>query len=217
MKTPKHKILFLTAVTVLCVLATISGILICESDLPYMTKYSFIMILLAGLCAALILTMNTHERISEQLQGNLLAKKEEELETAKAKQQETEKESRNLQFQLDELKAKLSAIRPETTTISPASETERLRKKCETIENFRNSFPHKISEGYILYNIMRTEIQVSNFSRWQIVGEYDNQLWEYTLLRPDTQSYKEMFNLAAATSAPTELKELNISEQLLWN
>lgn len=39
----------------------------------------------------------------------------------------------------------------------------------------------------------------------------------YTLLRPDTQSYKEMFNLAAATSAPTELKELNISEQLLWN
>ena len=64
---------------------------------------------------------------------------------------------------------------------------------------------------------MRTEIQVSNFSRWQVVGEYDNQLWEYTLLRPDTQSYKEMLSLVAATSVPAELEELNFSKQLLWN
>lgn len=119
-----------------------------------------------------------------------------------------QEELRALQFQLEEMKAKISA---------PASDMELLRKKCETIENFRNSFPYRIAEGYILYNIMRTEIQVSGYSRWQLVGECDNQLWAYTLLRPDTQSYKEMLSLAAATSSPQELSELNISEQLLWN
>ncbi len=211
MKTPKNKILFLTAVTALCVLAALSGVLVCESDLPYLTKYSFVMLLLAGLCVLLVLMLNAHERISEQLKGNLLVKKEEELQT-------TKKELQALQFRMDELKTKISAIRPEAAKpASPASETELLRRKCETIESFRNSFPYKIAEGYILYNIMRTEIQVSGFSRWQVVGEYDNQLWEYTLLRPDTQSYKEMLSMAAATSAPAELKELNVSEQLLWN
>lgn len=214
MKTQKTKFLLLAAVPTLCVLAALSGVLVCESDLPYMTKYSFIMILLAGLCVLLVLMLNSYERISEQLKGNLLVKKEEELQTAK-------KELRELRIQADELKAKISAFRPETAKPSPssapASETELLQKKCEAIENFRNSFPYRIADGYILYNIMRTELQVSGYSRWQVVGEYDNQLWEYTLLRPDTQSYKEMLSLAAATSVPAELEELDFSKQLLWN
>ena len=225
MKTPKTKFLFLAAVPAVCVLAALSGVLVCESSLPYMTKYSFIMLLLAGLCVLLVLMINSYEHVSEQLKGGLLVKKEEELEAAKVKQQETDqklqasqKELRALQFQMDELKAKISAFRPETAKGSaPASETELLRKKCEAIENFRNSFPYRIADGYILYNIMRTEIQVSCYSRWQLVGEFDNQLWEYSLLRPDTQSYKEMLSLAAATSSPQELGELNVSGQLLWN
>lgn len=225
MKTPKIKFLFLIAVPALCVLAALSGVLVCESGLPYMTKYGFITSLLAGLCVLLVLMLNSYERIYEQLKGNLLVKKEEELAAAKAKRQETEqelqtskKELRALQFQLDELKAKTSAFGPETAKPSAlASESELLRKKCETLEKFRSSFPYRIADGYILYNIMRTEIQVSGFSRWQLVGEFDGQLWEYTLLRPDTQSYKEMLSLAAATEAPAELSELNISEQLLWN
>lgn len=225
MKTPKIKFLFLIAVPALCVLAALSGVLVCESTLPYMTKYSFIMILLAVLCVLLVLMLNSYERASEQLRSDLLVRKEEELEAAKAKQQETEqglqtskKELRALQFQLDEMKAKISSFRPETAKPSaPASEMELLRKKCETIENFRNSFPYRIADGYVLYNIMRTEIQVSGYSRWQLVGEFDSQLWEYSLLRPDTQSYKEMLSLAAATSSPQELSELNISGQLLWN
>ena len=47
MKTPKTKFLFLAAVPAVCVLAALSGVLVCESSLPYMTKYSFIMLLLA--------------------------------------------------------------------------------------------------------------------------------------------------------------------------
>ena len=225
MTTPKSKFRFLAAVPAVCVLASLSGELVCEIRLPNMTKYSFIMLLLAGLCVLLVLMINSYEHVSEQLKGGLLVKKEEELEAAKVKQQETDqklqasqKELRALQFQMDELKAKISAFRPETAKGSaPASETELLRKKCEAIENFRNSFPYRIADGYILYNIMRTEIQVSGYSRWQLVGEFDNQLWEYSLLRPDTQSYKEMLSLAAATSSPQELGELNVSGQLLWN
>ena len=80
MKTPKTKFLFLAAVPAVCVLAALSGVLVCESSLPYMTKYSFIMLLLAGLCVLLVLMINSYEHVSEQLKGGLLVKKEEELE-----------------------------------------------------------------------------------------------------------------------------------------
>lgn len=210
MKTSKIKIVFLIAVVALCVLASLAGILVCESKLPYMTKYSFSMFLIIGLCVLLALMSNAYERITEHLNGDLLKKKNEALK-------EFEQNIKNLRTQADELKEKVSTDSVGRQEEMPESNTEFLRKKCETIENFRNSFPYRIADGYILYNIMRIEIQVSGFSRWQLVGEFEGQLWEYTLLRPDTQSYKEMLSLAAATAEPAELKELNISEQLLWN
>lgn len=210
MKTPKTKILFLASVLSVCLLAVLAGILIQKSQLPYMTKYSFFMFLIAGLCALLILTSNAYERIAEHLSGNLLKKKDEELKEAKQR-------LKKLQAQAEELKERVSALSVPKQEEASKSDTELLLKKCETLEKFRGSFPYRIADGYILYNIMRTEIQVSGFSRWQLVGEFDGQLWEYTLLRPDTQSYKEMLSLAAATEAPAELGELNISEQLLWN
>lgn len=210
MKTPKTKILFLVSVLSVCLLAVLAGILIQESRLPYMTKYSFSMFLIAGLCVLLILMANAYERIAEYLNGNLLKKNDEALK-------ENEEKLKKLQAQAEELKERISASPVRKQEKTPESDTELLRKKCETIEKFRSSFPYRIAAGYILYNIMRTEIQVSGFSRWQLVGEFDGQLWEYTLLRPDTQSYKEMLSLAAATEAPAELSELNVSEQLLWN
>lgn len=207
MKTSKSNILFLISTVSLCVFTSLCGILVCESQLPYMTKYSFSMLLLIGLCVLLALMMNSFERISEQLNGNLLAKRTEELCTLKKQLEALQEQVKNSKLQV-----------PVTQEDGPAvNDTDLLRKKCETIENFRNSFPYRIADGYILYNVMRTEIQVSGYSRWQLVGEFDGNLWEYTLLRPDTQSYKEMLRLAAATTAPAELEELNISKQLLWN
>lgn len=210
MKTPKIKILFLASILSVCLLAVLAGILIQESQLPYMTKYSFSMFLIAGLCVLLILILNTYERIAGHLNGDLLKKKDAELK-------EAEQKLKKLHTQAEELKERISAYSTPTQEEAPRSDTELLRKKCETLEKFRSSFPYRIADSYILYNIMRTEIQVSGFSRWQLVGEFEGQLWEYTLLRPDTQSYKEMLSLAAATQAPAELSELNISEQLLWN
>ena len=207
MKTPKNKILFLISTVTLCVFASLCGILVCESQLPYLTKYSFAMLLLIGLCVLLALMMNSFERISDQLNGNLLAKRNEEL--CELKQQ-----LKDMQTQMKNSKPQAPVMQEDKPDTNDA---DLLRKKCETIENFRNSFPYRISDGYIIYNVMRTEIQVSGYSRWQLVGEFAGNLWEYTLLRPDTQSYKEMLSLAAATTAPAELEELNISKQLLWN
>ena len=221
MKTSKTKILFLVSSVTLSAFASLCGVLVCESHLPYMTKYSFVMLLLIGLCVLLGLLADSFERLSEQLSGNLLAKKEEELQVAgeqlKAVQTQLQTTKEHLlaqQKQTEYFKAQIPASGKENPV---SNEIDMMRKKCETIESFRNSFPYKIADGYILYNIIRTEIQVSGYSRWQLVGEYEGQLWEYTLLRPDTQSYKEMLSLAAATNAPAELEELNISDQLLWN
>ncbi len=221
MKTSKTKILFLVSSVTLSAFASLCGVLVCESQLPYMTKYSFVMLLLIGVCVLLGLLANSFERLSEQLNGNLLTKKEEELQVAgeqlKAVQtqlQTTKEQLLAQQKQTEYLKTQIPASGKENPV---SNEIDMMRKKCETIESFRNSFPYKIADGYILYNVIRTEIQVSGYSRWQLVGEYEGQLWEYTLLRPDTQSYKEMLSLAAATNAPAELEELNISDQLLWN
>ena len=211
MKTPKTKTIFLISAAALCILTSVAGVLVYESRLPYMTKYSFIMISAAGLCALISVLLNACERITEQLSGNLLKAKETELQSA-------QKELSELKRQNEELKTMCSApkpcgVRPENAE----TDSDILRRKCETLEKFRSSFPYRIADGYILYNIIRTEIQVSSFSRWQIVGEYNGQLWECTMLRPDTQAYKEMLCLAAATTDPSELEELNISGQLLWN
>ena len=96
------------------------------------------------------------------------------------------------------------------------ADTALLQEKCEAIEAFRNSFPYRISDTYVIFAVLRTELVPSSHSRWQIVGQIDNDLWEYSLLRPDTQSYKEMLCLVGNTKAPNELKELNQSDTLLW-
>ena len=95
-------------------------------------------------------------------------------------------------------------------------EYERLKNKCEAIEAFRNSFPYKIADGYILYNIMRTNLQVGKASTWQIVGDFNGDLWECSIVRPHTQSYKELLTLVASTKEPNEVGALNQSETLLW-
>lgn len=106
---------------------------------------------------------------------------------------------------------------PKDAQTTAPEKDELLRKKCDALETFRGSFPYKVHDGYVLYNIMRTELQVSAYSRWQLVGEYDGQLWELSLLRPDTQSYRDMLRLASSTKTPQELSELNQDNTLLWD
>ena len=146
-------------------------------------------------------------------QEKAVAERETELKDKSKAVAVREEKLKEQQEEFVELKQKvLAAARKEDAP----SELEQLRRKCETLEKFRSSFPYTIAEGYVLFGVMRTELKVSAFSRWLLVGEIGGQLWAYSLLRPDTQSHKEMLCLAAGTHAPKELEELDLSKQLLW-
>lgn len=228
MKIPKNKIVLLVSILAVSALAVFCGILVMTSgEFTPNTKYSFTVLLLAIEAAviAVLFTMQEHiiqrkdetadQEKSQQLseQEKVMSEKEEEL---KAKEQTMAAREQKLREQRDELEElKLKVLESSRKEEAP-SELEQLRRKCETLEKYRSSFPYPIAEGYVLYGVMRTELKVSAYSRWLLVGEINGQLWAYSLLRPDSQSHKEMLCLAAGTHAPKELEELDLSKQLLW-
>ena len=225
MKIPKNKIALLVSILAVSALAVFCGILVMTSDsFTPNTKYSFTVLLLAIETAVIAVLFTMQEQLTprqddaaarEEIadQEKTVAEKETELKDKTKAVAAREEKLKEQQEEFVELKQKvLAAARKEDAP----SELEQLRRKCETLEKFRSSFPYTIAEGYVLFGVMRTELKVSSFSRWLLVGEIGGQLWAYSLLRPDTQSHKEMLCLAAGTHAPKELEELDLSKQLLW-
>ena len=225
MKIPKNKIALLVSILAVSALAVFCGILVMTSDsFTPNTKYSFTVLLLAIETAVIAVLFTMQEQLTQRKdnaaarkeiadQEKAVAEKETELKDKTKAVAAREEKLKEQQEEFVELKQKvLAAARKEDAP----SELEQLRRKCETLEKFRSSFPYTIAEGYVLFGVMRTELKVSAFSRWLLVGEIGGQLWAYSLLRPDTQSHKEMLCLAAGTHAPKELEELDLSKQLLW-
>ncbi len=225
MKIPKNKIALLVSILAVSALAVFCGILVMTSDsFTPNTKYSFTVLLLAIETAVIAVLFTMQEQLTQRKddaaareeiadQEKTVAEKETELKDKTKAVAAREEKLKEQQEEFVELKQKvLAAARKEDAP----SELEQLRRKCETLEKFRSSFPYTIAEGYVLFGVMRTELKVSSFSRWLLVGEIGGQLWAYSLLRPDTQSHKEMLCLAAGTHAPKELEELDLSKQLLW-
>ena len=225
MKIPKNKIALLVSILAVSALAVFCGILVMTSDsFTPNTKYSFTVLLLAIEAAVIAVLFTMQEQLTQRKddaaarkeiadQEKAVAEKETELKDKSMAVAAREEKLKEQQEEFVELKQKvLAAARKEDAL----SELEQLRRKCETLEKFRSSFPYTIAEGYVLFGVMRTELKVSAFSRWLLVGEIGGQLWAYSLLRPDTQSHKEMLCLAAGTHAPKELEELDLSKQLLW-
>ena len=225
MKIPKNKIALLVSILAVSALAVFCGILVMTSDsFTPNTKYSFTVLLLAIEAAVIVVLFTMQEQLTQRKdnaaarkeiadQEKAVAEKETELKDKSMAVAAREEKLKEQQEEFVELKQKvLAAARKEDAL----SELEQLRRKCETLEKFRSSFPYTIAEGYVLFGVMRTELKVSAFSRWLLVGEIGGQLWAYSLLRPDTQSHKEMLCLAAGTHAPKELEELDLSKQLLW-
>lgn len=225
MKIPKNKIALLVSILAVSALAVFCGILVMTSDsFTPNTKYSFTVLLLAIETAVIAVLFTMQEQLTQRKddtaarkeiadQVKTVAEKETELKDKSMAVAAREEKLKEQQEKFVELKQKvLAAARKEDAP----SELEQLRRKCETLEKFRSSFPYTIAEGYVLFGVMRTELKVSSFSRWLLVGEIGGQLWAYSLLRPDTQSHKEMLCLAAGTHAPKELEELDLSKQLLW-
>ena len=225
MKIPKNKIALLVSILAVSALAVFCGILVMTSDsFSPNTKYSFTVLLLAIEAAVIVVLFTMQEQLIQRKddaaarkeiadQEKAVAERETELKDKSKAVAVREEKLKEQQEEFVELKQKvLAAARKEDAL----SELEQLRRKCETLEKFRSSFPYTIAEGYVLFGVMRTELKVSAFSRWLLVGEIGGQLWAYSLLRPDTQSHKEMLCLAAGTHAPKELEELDLSKQLLW-
>ena len=226
MKIPKNKIALLVSILAVSALAVFCGILVMTSDsFTPNTKYSFTVLLLAIEAAVIVVLFTMQEQLIQRKddaaarkeiadQEKAVAERETELKDKSKAVAVREEKLKEQQEEFVELKQKvLAAARKEDAL----SELEQLRRKCETLEKFRSSFPYTIAEGYVLFGVMRTELKVSAFSRWLLVGEIGGQLWAYSLLRPDTQSHKEMLCLAAGTHAPKELEELDLSKQLLWD
>lgn len=225
MKIPKNKIALLVSILAVSALTVFCGILVMTSDsFTPNTKYSFTVLLLAIETAVIAVLFALQEQLTQRKddaaarkeiadQEKAVAEKETELKDKTKAVAAREEKLKEQQEEFVELKQKvLAAARKEDAP----SELEQLRRKCENLEKFRSSFPYTIAEGYVLFGVMRTELKVSAFSRWLLVGEIGGQLWAYSLLRPDTQSHKEMLCLAAGTHAPKELEELDLSKQLLW-
>ena len=219
MKIPKNKIALLVSILAVSALAVFCGILVMTSDsFTPNTKYSFTVLLLAIEAAVIVVLFTMQEQLIQRKddaaarkeiadQEKAVAERETELKDKSKAVAVREEKLKEQQEEFVELKQKvLAAARKEDAL----SELEQLRRKCETLEKFRSSFPYTIAEGYVLFGVMRTELKVSAFSRWLLVGEIGGQLWAYSLLRPDTQSHKEMLCLAAGTHAPKD-------ERSIWN
>ena len=206
MSSKENRMLFLFLMVVINVFGLIAGIYIGMSQILINSRYGFITIIfvVTGIADYFLMKYRDH-RISDNVAKQLAAT---EADAKKYKDRMLE-----IAAERDELSAELESYTKGTVN----EEYANLKQKCDTIEAFRNSFPYKIADGYVLYNIMRTDLQVGHASTWQIVGDYNGELWEISIVRPLSQTYKEMLTLVAATTEPNQISALNQSSTLLWH
>ena len=201
----QNKTLYLFVIGIITALSLVAGIFVGTSDILINSRYGFIVIIFSAATAAVCSIVCYHDdRLNDSYFKQITTVKEES-EKYKERMMEIAEERDSVKSQLEYY-----------TSGTVKEEYEALKNKCEAIESFRNSFPYKIADGYVLYNIMRTDLQVGRTSTWQIVGDYNGNLWECSIVRPHTQSYKELLTLATSTKEPTEVGALNQSDTLLW-
>lgn len=201
----ENKPLYFFVIGMITALSLIAGIFVGNSDILVNSRYGFVIIICAAATFAVCSIVGYRDNRLNAVYCKRISDASEEAGKYKERMMDVAEER-------DSLKAQLEYY----TSGAVKEEYETLKNKCKAIESFRNSFPYKIADGYILYNIMRTNLQVGKASIWQIVGDYNGDLWECSIVRPHTQSYKELLTLVASTHEPNEVTLLNQSETLLW-
>lgn len=112
-----------------------------------------------------------------------------------------------LKRKVNELKQNIQALK----------ETEpEYKRKSEVLEGYRNSFPCSVQPGYTVFNVIRTEVVPDKYSRWLIVGEFDDELWKTAIIRRDMQTYGEMLTLIGKTETPDGITRLNEQNAFPW-
>lgn len=205
MKKNESQVIYTFIIAVITALAIIAGIFVGMSQVLVNSKYGFIAMIFIGATVAVCAIVQHHDKAifkdySEQY--NLIKK---------------ENESRKeyiieLAKQRDDYKTQLEYY----TSGAVKEEYDTLKQKAEALETFRNSFPLKIAENYLVYAIIRTEVIVGKCSKWHIVGAMGNELWDCSIMRPETQSYKDMITLISATADYNGVAELDQSTAILW-
>lgn len=201
----ENKTLYLFVIGIITALSLIAGIFVGNSDILINSRYGFVVIICATATFAVCSIVGYRDKRLNDAYFKRFTDASEEANKYKQRMMDIAEERDSLKSQLEYY-----------TSGTVKDEYETLKNKCDAIEAFRNSFPYKIADGYILYNIMRTNLQVGKASTWQIVGDYNGDLWECSIVRPHTQSYKELLTLVASTKEPNEISTLNQSETLLW-
>ena len=205
MSNKENRMLFLFLMVVINVFGLIAGIYIGMSQILVNSRYGFITIIFTVAGIADFFLLNYRDKRVEESYLKQFSAAVEDAKKAKADLAKVTEER-------DNLNARLSHY----TSGNAQEEYDKLQQKCNAIETFRNSFPYKIADGYVLYNIMRTDLQVGHASTWQIVGDYNGEMWELSIVRPLSQTYKEMLTLVAATAEPNKIALLNQGTSLLW-
>jgi len=203
MKTPKLSILAIITAIAVNIISTLCGIFIwqCDDMLPT-SKYSFTCIILGVVGVSVYFFIRLLQSNEANKNLSIIEKKDELINTLS--KQIADKDSR-----ISELVAEVISKKDLPEDI------KNLQSKCEALDNYRSSFPYKVAEGYVIYNIIRLEL-TATYSKWLIVGIFEEELWSYPIMRPAEQKYKEMLRLVSSTKEPEDLKELEQSENLFW-
>lgn len=203
MKTPKLSIFAIITAIAVNIISTLCGIFIwqCDDMLPT-SKYSFTCIILGVVGVSVYFFIRLLQSNEANKNLSIIEKKDELINTLS--KQIADKDSR-----ISELVAEVVSKKDLPEDI------KNLQSKCEALENYRSSFPYKVAEGYVIYNIIRLEL-TATYSKWLIVGIFEEELWSYPIMRPAEQKYKEMLRLVSSTKEPEDLKELEQSENLFW-
>ena len=205
MSSKENRTKYLFILSVINALTIISGIFMSMSNILINSKYGFITAAFVAATVADCIIIGYRDKSIENMYFKKYSDTSEETEKYKERMLETIEERDILKSQLEYY-----------TSGKIKEEYDAMKQKCVTIENFRNSFPYKITDGYVLYNIMRTDLQAGTSSTWKIVGDYNGELWECNIVRPNNQSYKELLALSVSTSEPSQIAALNLGQSLLW-
>ena len=203
MKTPKLSILAIITAIAVNIISTLCGIFIwqCDDMLPT-SKYSFTCIILGVVGVSVYFFIRLLQSNEANKNLSIIEKKDELINT--------------LSKQIADKDSRISELVTEVISKKDLPEDiKNLQRKCEALENYRSSFPYKVAEGYVIYNIIRLEL-TATYSKWLIVGIFEEELWSYPIMRPAEQKYKEMLRLVSSTKEPEDLKELEQSENLFW-
>lgn len=203
METPKLSILAIITAIAVNIISTLCGIFVWQCDDMLLTsKYSFTCIILGVVGVSVYFFIRLLQSNEANKNLSIIEKKDELINTLS--KQIADKDNR-----ISELVAEVISKKDLPEDI------KNLQSKCEALENYRSSFPYKVAEGYVIYNIIRLEL-TATYSKWLIVGIFEEELWSYPIMRPAEQKYKEMLRLVSSTKEPEDLKELEQSENLFW-